>query len=72
MFYQITEDTTIGWRPDTFRLGCTSVEVKITDTLKLLSPIFKTDLREMNKFQMNDKEIVYLRPNQVTKVSPKS
>lgn len=68
MFYQITEDTTIGWAPDK-KDGATSVEVKITDKLVLLSTPFKTDLREMNKFQMNDKEIVYLRPNQVIKIN---
>lgn len=68
MFYQITEERTIGWAPDNRGLCATSIEVNIADKLVLLSTPFKTDLREMNKFQMNDKEIVYLRPNQVIKI----
>ena len=69
MLYQITEDITIGWVPDNRGLGATSIEVSITDKLVLLTTPFKTDLREMNKFQMNDKEIVYLRPNQVININ---
>jgi hypothetical protein len=69
MFYQITEETTTGWCPDNRGLCATSIEVKMTDKLKLISAPFKTDLREMNKFQMNDKEVVFLRPNQVIKIN---
>lgn len=71
MFYQITEDTTIGWQPDA-KDGATAVEVKDTDVLELMSVPFQTDLRRMNEFKMNGKTKVYLRPNQVFKVSPKS
>ncbi len=68
MFYTTTEETVIGWQPDN-KDGATSVEVTSSDKLVLLSTPFKTDLREMNKFQMNDKTIGYLRPNQVTKIN---
>lgn len=68
MLYKITEERTTGWCPDN-KDGATSIEVRITDKLILLITPFKTDLREMNKFQMNDKEIVYLRPNQVIKIN---
>jgi hypothetical protein len=66
--YQITEETTIGWQPDA-KDGATALEVKITDKLELMSVPFQTDLRRMNQFKMNDKDIVYLRPNQVIKIN---